>query len=110
MPVVDGDDGAARTPNTRTSPLYIMEARTTTWVQLCMQQVLCDLEIVHRCCTILRLPCSSQIQRMYVRHNLEIVQNPRLRGTKILEDEWSIIVKARKFTVFEILREFFALS
>ena len=45
-----------------------------------------------------------------VRHNLEIVQNPRLRGTKILEDEWSIIVKARKFTVFEILREFFALS
>jgi len=98
MPVIDGDDGAARAPYTGSSPLYMMEVQTTTWVQLCMQQILCDLEIAHHLEIGTQFPDSENAQR-----NLEMVQNPRLRGTKVLKDEWNIIAKAHKFTVFEIL-------
>jgi len=55
MPDIDGDDGAAGAPYIHSLPLYTMETRTTTWVQLCIQQKLHDLEIAHWCRAISRL-------------------------------------------------------
>ena len=52
MPYIEGDDGAARAYYVRLLPLYTMETRR---VQLCTQQKLRYLEIVHQCRAISRL-------------------------------------------------------
>jgi len=33
-------------PTKSSLPLHTMESRITTWVQLCMEQILCDLKTV----------------------------------------------------------------
>jgi len=55
MPKVDDDDGATRAPYICSSTSYTMETLTMSWVQLCTQQKLHDLKIVHWCCANLRL-------------------------------------------------------
>lgn len=63
MPDVDGDDGTAGVPYVCSLALHMMETRTTTWAQLCMQQNLHDLQIMHWCHTISRLPKPSAQSR-----------------------------------------------
>jgi len=64
MPDIDSNDGAAGALYVCSFLLYTMETRTMTWIQLCKQQKLCELEITHWCHAISRLPCSFWILRM----------------------------------------------
>jgi len=43
MPDVGGDSGVARSPYEHSLPLYMMETRMMTWVELCIQHKLCNL-------------------------------------------------------------------